>query len=111
MSQPADIMGVLDDDERKYRSKHVEQPRNNKLSYTVASCWSFSYIVTLFLGPVSDILFLRKGLMRINYLFLDTGVFLDLLVFLDIYGSKSFHALLLTWLGISLVTVAFCWRT
>jgi hypothetical protein len=26
------------DDERKYRSKHVEQPRNNKLSYTVASC-------------------------------------------------------------------------
>jgi len=32
------------DDERKYRLKHVEQPRNNKLSYTVASCWSFSYI-------------------------------------------------------------------
>jgi hypothetical protein len=31
------------DDERKYRSKHVEQPRNNKLSYTVASFWSFSY--------------------------------------------------------------------
>ena len=30
------------DDERKYRSKHVEQPRNNKLSYTVASFWSFS---------------------------------------------------------------------
>jgi hypothetical protein len=30
------------DDERKYRSKHVEQSRNNKLSYTVASCWSFS---------------------------------------------------------------------
>ena len=29
------------DDEQKYRSKHVEQPRNNKLSYTVASCWSF----------------------------------------------------------------------
>jgi len=27
------------DDERKFRSKHVEQPRNNKLSYTVASCW------------------------------------------------------------------------
>jgi len=25
------------DDERKYRSKPVEQPRNNKLSYTVAS--------------------------------------------------------------------------
>jgi hypothetical protein len=24
------------DDERKYRSKYVEQPRNNKLSYTVA---------------------------------------------------------------------------
>jgi len=30
------------DDEQKYRSKHVEQSRNNKLSYTVASCWSFS---------------------------------------------------------------------
>jgi len=30
----------------KYRSKHVEQPRDNKLSYTVASCWSFSYIVS-----------------------------------------------------------------
>jgi len=29
-------------DERKYHSKHVEQPVNNKLSYTVASCWSFS---------------------------------------------------------------------
>jgi len=29
------------DDERKYRSKRVEQPRNNKLSYTVATCWSF----------------------------------------------------------------------
>jgi len=34
------------DDERKYRSKHVEQPRNNKLSYTVASCWPFSYIIS-----------------------------------------------------------------
>jgi hypothetical protein len=33
------------DDERKYRSKHVEQPRNNNLSYTVASCRSFSYII------------------------------------------------------------------
>jgi len=33
------------DNERKYRSKHVEQPRNNKLSYTVASCLSFSYII------------------------------------------------------------------
>jgi hypothetical protein len=32
------------DDERNYRSKHVEQPRNNKLSYTMASSWSFSYI-------------------------------------------------------------------
>jgi len=30
------------DDERKYRSKHVEQSRTNKLSYTAASCWSFS---------------------------------------------------------------------
>ena len=29
------------DDERKYRSKHVEQSRNNKLFYTVVSCWSF----------------------------------------------------------------------
>jgi hypothetical protein len=29
------------DDERKYHSKHVELSRNNKLSYTVASCWSF----------------------------------------------------------------------
>jgi len=29
------------DDERKYRLKPVEQSRNNKLSYTVASCWSF----------------------------------------------------------------------
>jgi len=34
------------DDERKYRSKHVEHSRNNKLSYTVASCWSFSYIIS-----------------------------------------------------------------
>ena len=30
------------DDERKHRSKHVEQARNNKFSYTVASCWSLS---------------------------------------------------------------------
>jgi hypothetical protein len=30
------------DDEGKYRPKHVEQRRNNKLSYT-ASCWSFLY--------------------------------------------------------------------
>jgi hypothetical protein len=44
-SLPAGCIYSLDapDDERKYRSKHVEQPRNNKLSYTVAS-WSFSYI-------------------------------------------------------------------
>jgi hypothetical protein len=35
------------DDERNYRSKHVEQSRNNKLSYAVASCWSFSYIKKL----------------------------------------------------------------
>jgi hypothetical protein len=34
------------DDERKYCLKHVEQPRNNKLSYTFASCWSFSCIVS-----------------------------------------------------------------
>jgi len=27
-----------DDDERKYRSKYEEQPRDNKLPYTVASC-------------------------------------------------------------------------
>jgi hypothetical protein len=33
------------DDGQKYRSKHVEQPRNKKLSYTVAYCWSFSYII------------------------------------------------------------------
>jgi len=33
------------DNERKYRSKHVEQPGNNKLSYTVTSSWLFSYIV------------------------------------------------------------------
>jgi hypothetical protein len=32
------------DDERIYRSKHVEQSRNNKLSCIVASCWSLSYI-------------------------------------------------------------------
>jgi len=31
---------------QKYRSKHVEQPRNNKLSYTVESCWPFSYIIS-----------------------------------------------------------------
>ena len=35
------------DDERKYHWKHVEQPRNNKLSYTVAYCWSFSYIIQI----------------------------------------------------------------
>ena len=34
------------DNEGKYRSKHVEQPRNNKFSYTVAFCWSFSYIIS-----------------------------------------------------------------
>jgi len=39
------------DDERKYRSKQVEQTRNNKLYYPVASCWSFSYINTLRTGP------------------------------------------------------------
>jgi hypothetical protein len=32
------------DDEQKYCSKHPEQSRNIKLSYTVASCWPFSYI-------------------------------------------------------------------
>jgi hypothetical protein len=36
----------IPDDKRKYRSKHVEQPRNNKLFYTVVSCWSFSYIIS-----------------------------------------------------------------
>jgi hypothetical protein len=30
------------DDERKYLSKHVKQLRNNKLSYTFATCWSVS---------------------------------------------------------------------
>ena len=34
------------DDEQKYHSKDVKQPRNNKLSYTVASCWSYSYIIS-----------------------------------------------------------------
>ena len=34
------------DDERKYHSKHVRQPRNNKLSYTVEYCWLFSYIIS-----------------------------------------------------------------
>jgi len=33
------------DYERKYRSKHEEQSRNNQLTYTVASCWSFSQII------------------------------------------------------------------
>jgi hypothetical protein len=28
-------------------SKYAEQPRNNKLSYTVAFCWSFSYITSI----------------------------------------------------------------
>jgi len=52
MSLSAGIMGVLEhdldapDDERKYRWKPVGQQRNNKLSYTVAPCWSFSYIVS-----------------------------------------------------------------
>jgi hypothetical protein len=32
------------DYERKYRLKFGQQPRNNKLSYTVKSFWSFSYI-------------------------------------------------------------------
>jgi hypothetical protein len=49
-SLPTGVMVVLEliapDDERKYRSKHVEQPRNNKLSYTVPSCWSFSCIIS-----------------------------------------------------------------
>jgi len=30
------------DDERKYRSKHVELTKKNELSDTVASCWVFS---------------------------------------------------------------------
>jgi hypothetical protein len=44
---PEAVIYSLDapNDERKYRSKHVEQTKNNKLSYTVASCWSFSYII------------------------------------------------------------------
>jgi len=29
------------DDEQKYRSKHVEQSRDNKLYHTDAPCWSF----------------------------------------------------------------------
>jgi len=42
MSLPAGIMGVLE----LSRAEHVEQLRNNKLSYTVASCWSLSYIIS-----------------------------------------------------------------
>ena len=38
-------------DERNYRSKHVEQPRDNELSYTVASFWSFSYIISWYTEP------------------------------------------------------------
>jgi hypothetical protein len=32
--------------EQKYHSKHIEQPRNNTLSYTVSSFWSFLYIIS-----------------------------------------------------------------
>jgi len=42
------------DDERKYRLKHVEQPRNNKLSYVVAACWSFSYITRIKFCPAGS---------------------------------------------------------
>jgi hypothetical protein len=40
----SDAVNSLDspDEERKYLSKHVQQLRNNKLSYTVAYCWSSS---------------------------------------------------------------------
>jgi hypothetical protein len=34
------------EDVRKYRSKHGEQPRNNKLFYTVASFWSSLQIIS-----------------------------------------------------------------
>jgi hypothetical protein len=38
MSRPAGVTEDLDDDdERKYCSKHVEQPKDNKLFYTAAS--------------------------------------------------------------------------
>jgi hypothetical protein len=43
-------------DKRKYRSKRVEEPRDNKLSYTVASCWSFSYIIWLCLSCPTKLL-------------------------------------------------------
>jgi hypothetical protein len=48
------------DDEKKYRSKHVQQSKNNKLSYTVASCWSFSYILRLLLFPVHFLKYLTE---------------------------------------------------
>jgi hypothetical protein len=49
------------DDERKYRWKHVEQPKNNKLSYRVTSCWSFSYIVSWCTEPwISIVKHFRK---------------------------------------------------
>ena len=41
------------DDERKYHSKHVEQSWNSKLSYTVASCWSFFVYYILMHGTIN----------------------------------------------------------
>ena len=43
------------DYERNYRSKHEEQPRNNKLSYTVASCWSFFVKIINYLVVTEEI--------------------------------------------------------
>jgi hypothetical protein len=36
-------------------SKQVQEPRNNKLSYTVASCWPFSYITYIVMHGNKDI--------------------------------------------------------
>jgi hypothetical protein len=47
------------DDGREYCSKHVEQPMNNKLPYTVASFWSFSYTSYI----------MRHGNMNMKYVY------------------------------------------
>ena len=53
------------DDERNYCSKHVEQTRNNKLSYTAASCWSFSQIISWCTEPwISSLL--RESVRRME---------------------------------------------
>jgi len=40
-------------------SKHVQEPRNNKLSYTVASCWPFSYIKYIMMHGNMNIKFIN----------------------------------------------------